>query len=141
MSIDLSSLKKGIGSLSRTIAVALSREKMQALDKDQQDAIRAGVIQNFEFTYELCWKMLKRQLEEKSPSPAEIDQLSFRDMIRVGAEKGIIADVEKWFEYRRIRNITSHTYDEEKAESVFNTAIEFIHDAKHLLIKLEERND
>ena len=58
MTIDLSSLDKAVDSLGRAIGTSMDQTKMQALDKDQREVIRAGVIQNFEFTYDLCWKML-----------------------------------------------------------------------------------
>ncbi len=140
MTIDLSSLDKAVDSLGRAIGTSMDQTKMQALDKDQREVIRAGVIQNFEFTYDLCWKMLKRQLEALSASADNVDQMSFHELMRAGAEKGLIADPEKWFEYRKQRNITSHTYDEDKAESVHKTAVEFVHNARHLLARLKERN-
>lgn len=139
--IDLSSLTKAVAALERTVAASTDEARMQLLDPDQRDAIRAGVIQNFEFSYELCWKMLKRHLEQVSAHAELIDQLSFRDLIRVGAEKGLISDPKRWFEYRRQRNITSHTYDDSKAKQVYETAVAFVEDAKMLRDKLIERND
>lgn len=44
-------------------------------------------------------------------------------------------------EYHEARNATSHTYDEDAALNVFAEATEFVHDVKHLLKMLEERND
>ena len=140
MRLELDSLKRAVTSLERAVRVASDGERMSALDEDQQDTIRAGVIQNFEFTYELCWKMLKRQLEASSPSADEIDRLSYRDLMRVGAERGYIDDPNKWFDYRGQRNRTAHTYDEKTAESVFKTAFAFTRDARLLLERLEARN-
>jgi len=138
--IDLSSLGKAVDSLGRAIGTSMDQTKMQALDQVQRDTIRAGVIQNFEFTYELCWKMLKRRLEADAPNAEAVDQMSFRDLIRAGAESGLIKDPKRWFTYRRQRNITSYTYDDDKAEDVYKTAVEFVHDARDLLSMLKERN-
>lgn len=140
MKLDLGSLVKAAGSLERAVGAATDRPRMDALDDDQRDAIRAGVIQNFEFTYELSWKMLKRHLELFSPAAADIDLLSFRDLIRVGAEHGLVTDPERWFEYRRQRNITSHAYDQDKADGVFVAAVRFVGDARDLLERLQARN-
>lgn len=131
MKLDFSSLKKAVNSLGRAVV----RAQKEPSDEELRDA----VIQRFEYTYELAWKMMKRQLEQESANPSEIDRLSFRDMLRGAAEKGIISDVEEWIVYRDQRNITSHTYDEDEAKSVYNTALEFFKAAEILLSKLEKR--
>ncbi|MEA2004569.1 MAG: HI0074 family nucleotidyltransferase substrate-binding subunit, partial [archaeon] len=92
-------MNKAINSMER----AVNRSQRTPDDEELRDA----VIQRFEYTYELCWKMLKRQLEEGSPHPSAVDALSFRDLLREGAEKGMIRGVEDWFVYREQRNITS----------------------------------
>ncbi len=50
----------------------------------------------------------------------------------------LIDDPEVWFEYRRMRNITSHTYDEATAEKVAGSTKSFLKDAKSLLESLEK---
>lgn len=131
MQLDFSSLKKAIKSLGRAIA------RTQKAPSDEE--LRDAVIQRFEYTYELAHKMMKRQLELESPNSAEIDQLSFKDLLRTAAEKGIISDVEEWLIYRDQRNITSHTYDEDDAKSVYETALKFHKEAEVLFSKLEKR--
>ena len=49
---------------------------------------RDGCIQRFEYTYELCVKSLRRQLEEMADSPGEIDALGYKDMLRLAVERG-----------------------------------------------------
>lgn len=62
--------------------------------------------------------MIRRRLELDAASPTEIDFSSFRDLMRTTAEKGLVTNVEAWFRYRQLRNITSHTYDSVKARMV-----------------------
>lgn len=76
--------------------------------------------------------MLKRKLEMEAPVPEAIDALSFRDLLRLAAEKGMLNNIESWFLYRDQRNITSYTYDESKAEQVRAVAYSFLDDAKNL---------
>lgn len=132
MKLDLSSFEKAIQSLHR----AITRSEKDKSDEELRDA----VIQRFEYTYELAWKMMKRQLEAESATPATIDGLSFRDLLRDAAEKGLIEEVEVWFEYRDARNRTSHTYDSLNASEVYEVALKFFPKAKALLDKLKERN-
>lgn len=132
MNLDYSALKKALASLERAIA--------RATKASGDDELRDAVIQRFEYSYELCWKMLKRRLEQESPTPSNIDHLSFRELLREGAERGFVDDVEKWIVYREFRNLTSHVYDEEKAQKVYEEALKFFTDAKALLAKLEKKN-
>jgi nucleotidyltransferase substrate binding protein (TIGR01987 family) len=131
MGLDFSSFQKALASLER----AIQRSQQNSDDSELRDA----VIQRFEYTYELSWKMLKRQIERESASPATVDTLSFRDLIREGAERGLVNNPEKWFIYRDQRNITSHTYDEVNAKTVYQTALEFYPDAQELFTHLKNR--
>lgn len=133
MKLDFTALRKAIDSLSKAI---------RRSDKDKADEeLRDAVIQRFEYTFELCWKMIKRRLEIDAPVPSEVDAMSYKTLMREAAERGMIVDVVKWLTYREQRNITSHTYDEKKAQSVYETALLFVHDARTLLKVLENRND
>ena len=104
--------------------------------------LRAAVIQAFEFTYELSFRMLKRYLELASPNPAEIDSLVFNEIIRESYRQALVqSDLPVWREYRRSRGTTSHTYNEEKAQEVFESVPDFLQDARYLLNRLQERNE
>jgi len=133
MKLDFGSLVKATDSFNRAIA------RSQSSPKDEE--LRDAVIQRFGYTYELCWKMLKRKIEQDVPNPAEIDLLSFRELIREGAERGFIREAEEWMVFREQRNITSHTYDRKKAESVYKTALRFYPEAVALLKELQKRNE
>ena len=73
------------------------------------------MVQRFEYTYELCHKMLRRQLQEISATTSEVVALDYKSLIHEGAGK-LIARPDAWFAYRRQRNLTSHTYDESVAD-------------------------
>lgn len=99
---------------------------------------RDAAIQRFEYTFELAIKMMKRALENALDGN-EIDQWSYRELCRRAAEAGLIDDVEAWFGYRESRNITSHTYDEDLADEVYDKAKEFAPAARKLLEALEKK--
>ncbi len=84
---------------------------------NESEIQRDGVIQRFEFTFELAWKTVKDYLEfqgftEKIGSPREIIQLGFK--------QGIIEDGEAWIEMMLSRNALSHLYDEKTAIEIYN---------------------
>jgi nucleotidyltransferase substrate binding protein (TIGR01987 family) len=133
--LDLSSLEKACEAL----ALSLQLYDRNSLPEDNPEKVllRDGVIQRFEFTYELSWKMLKRYLEEYSLEKA--DGLNNRELFRIGWEQGLISDPEKWFHYLKMRNQTSHVYDKAKAIAVYAAARVFLPDAQHLLKQLKEK--
>src|SRR5262245_50091624 len=76
------------------------------------EQLRDGLIQRFEFTYELSHKMLRRYLQETSPSAEEVAQMSFAALVRTGNERGLLrGDWPAWRHFRDIRTRTTHTYD------------------------------
>lgn len=137
--LDLSPLRHALTSLEDSLRVTDDVAWLQAQSDAVRNTLFAGVIQNFEFVYELATKMLKRQIEAEAATPGETDQLGFRDLLRVGAEKGLVRDVEAWFRYRQMRGTTSHTYDVSKARQVYEGIRPFVADARGLLEALERR--
>ena len=128
--LDFASLTKVIASLS----AALDAAKLRPGDEFVRDAS----IQRFGYTYELCVKFLRRQLEAMSDTPTEVDALGYRDMIRSGVERGLLKSEEPWFGYRELRNITSHVYDPAKAGKVFGALPRFLRDARVLHAQLRK---
>jgi len=134
MALDFRSLERALAKLEKSLSFVES--PLAQGDPGLREQFRAAASQAFEYTYDLAWKMLKRRLEEDAATPAEVDGLSFRELIRAGAERGFVADPESWFEYRDKRNPTAHTYAEATAEVVLAAARRFAPDARSLLGKL-----
>ena len=123
-------------------AVSRLTEGLARYEKDITDTqIRDGLIQRFEFSYEISHKMLKRHLEAVSPTPEQFDAMAFADLIRSANEQGLLlGDWSSWKIYREMRSKTSHTYDEEIAIEVVQGIPAFLEEARHLLKQLQERN-
>jgi nucleotidyltransferase substrate binding protein (TIGR01987 family) len=118
----------------------------EAIDKYNEDTtnsfVRDSVIQRFEYTYSLALKMIKRYLETNTLTQDEVDSFSFNDMIRVANENGLLlTNLVIWNKYREKRNITSHTYDVQKAKEVISVVNDFYKDVDYLLKQIEKRND
>ncbi len=131
--LQLDSFEKALQSLQKAHDV---RE-----NNPRDEFILDACIQRFEYTYELCHKMLKRYLEMTEPSEALIDEMSFAELIRTGYERRILASSwDKWRNFRAARNITSYTYNEKKALEVYAVLRKFMDEAQFLLEKLRETN-
>jgi hypothetical protein len=66
---------------------------------------------------------------------------SFPELIRTGSERGLLlSGWDVWKGYRTARGITSHTYDEARADQVFAVIPQFLQDARYLLAQLQERS-
>lgn len=79
------------------------------------EVLTAGLIQTYEFTFELAWKTLKDYLELEGfdvPSP--------RSTIRQAFQSGYIQNAEDWMQALNDRNLTTHTYDDQIATKVIN---------------------
>jgi len=134
MNLDFTSFEKAILQLDEGLRMAAGTPDNKLM--------RDGVIQRFEYTYELSHKMLKRFLEATEASPEQFDEMSFADLIRTASERGLVLHGwDKWSQYRKLRGTTSHTYDAKKAAEVFEAIPGFLEDARHLLQKMRSRQE
>ena len=136
MKLDISVFIKAITRLSE----GYTRYHLDVSDEQLRD----GLIQRFEFTYELACKMLKRYLEMAAANPESIDSAAFQTLIRSANEQGLLlGNWSDWRNYREMREKTSHTYDERVALQVvdeipaFLTEVEFLRERLLERIKLE----
>ena len=139
--LDFSSLNRAVNSLAESIDV-IERYLINGGDITQPEyrTFRAGVIQNFEFTYELSWKAMRTWLGE-NVGKTLVDGVTRKELLRFAAEYYLIEEVAPWFEYHRHRNQTSHTYEEKTAVEVFSCVKSFLFDARALLTSLNNKND
>lgn len=138
--LDLGSFRKALNSLDEVLALYHDRDFLSGLPEAARRAIEAGVVQNFEFSYKLAWKFIRRWLAHNL-GPSEVEGVSRRQLFRLAAEHGLIDDVEAWMGYHQARNLTSHTYNQSIAREIALLADAFARDAHRLLEALEARND
>lgn len=135
MTLDLQSFENAVQSLETALVAYVNAPYPE--DAPERELMRDGVIQRFEYTFELAWKTIKRYMEEYALE--KVDSLSNRELFRRGYELGLIHDAEAWFDYMKKRNLTSHTYHKGTAEAVYQAAVAFMSDVRFLLAQLQER--
>ncbi|ROT99320.1 nucleotidyltransferase [Marinobacter sp. R17] len=101
-----SNFKKAFHQLNDAVTLMRSRE-LSKLEKQ-------GVIQAFEYTYELAWNLLRDYLRWQGNTSIT----GSRDTIREAFAANLISDGERWMQMLQDRNRTSHTYNEETAEEI-----------------------
>jgi nucleotidyltransferase substrate binding protein (TIGR01987 family) len=93
-----------------------------------------GLIQCFEYTFELAWKTMKDYLEQEG-----FEVKSPRSAIQTAFQIQLITDGHTWIDALNKRNLMAHTYDEEVAKEAEELIKQKYYPAiKELLIKLEE---
>jgi nucleotidyltransferase substrate binding protein (TIGR01987 family) len=135
--LDLTPLQDTIASLERAIAVG---KQVHNTDFAVQEVVQAGIIQNFEMVYEMCWKFMQRWLRVNQPN--DVDHMRTRkDLFRLAAKHQLIRDPQAWFLYGEARNLTAHTYQKAQATKIYHLAPQFLLDAQFLLQQIERMND
>lgn len=97
---------------------------------DLSELEKEGLIQRFEYTYELAWKTLQDLLKYKGYQdifgPTPVLEQALRD--------GYISDATNWKKLKKSRELTSHTYDSNTAEEI----VDDIYECYYELFKLLE---
>ena len=102
--------KKALTTVKNAVDLAATREL--------SDLEKQGLIQGFEFTFELAWNVMKDYLEEQGITGI----IGSKDTVRHAFTKGLIKNGQVWIDMIEDRNLASHVYDEETANDLF-TAI------------------
>jgi nucleotidyltransferase substrate binding protein (TIGR01987 family) len=138
MILDISPLERAIAQAHQ--ARTLYQVAVERSDFDLALHLRAAAIQAFEFTYEISLKLLKRYLEGNQLVTEVDDYMSFNSFIRIGYEAGLLnAELKDWKLFREQRGTTSHTYNEEKAQIVFEAIPSFLKEAEYLRDQINKR--
>lgn len=75
---------------------------------------KQGLVQLYEFTQELAWKVLKDFLESRGVA----ELFGSRDAVKEAFKTGLIDNGQMWMDMIKSRNLTSHTYDESTIEEI-----------------------
>lgn len=94
----------------------LSEALAELAENPKSTVIRDGVIQRFEFTFELAWKSLRDYMEDQG---ADMSGITFsKQVFKAAYAAQIIGDDQLWIAMLNSRNITSHVYDDDQAAQV-----------------------
>ena len=106
----------------------------KSLEKDikEDELYLDAIIKRFEFSYELAWRLMKRFLSYEG-----VDAQSPRAVIREAFNNGLINNPNVWLDMLEKRNLSSHTYNQETAETIYKFIKEkYIKELNDLKIKI-----
>ena len=103
-------LKKALSSLTKDVELATERELTNIEQR--------GLIQAFEYTYELAWNTIKDFYE----STGETNIQGSKDAFRLAFKRGLVSS-ETLLDTAKSRQMTSHSYNEETANLIYSDII------------------
>jgi len=101
-----SNYKKALATLKSAVELAAAR--------NLTDLEKQGMIQGFEFTFEMAWNVMKDYLEEQGVTGI----MGSKNAVRHAFNKDLIEDGQAWMDMIKGRNLASHSYDEKTAEKL-----------------------
>jgi nucleotidyltransferase substrate binding protein (TIGR01987 family) len=101
-------------------AFVLLREAIERGPAALNQLEKEGVIQRFEYCFELAWKTVKDYLEESGVVFATVTP---RQVLKDAFSAKVLADGQAWIDMLDHRNLLSHTYN----PANFEKAVEAIH--------------
>lgn len=79
------------------------------------EMVKEGLIQRFEYTHELAWKVMKDYADYQGATNIS----GSREAIRESLQMNLIDSGEIWIDMMLSRNKTSHTYNDETANEIY----------------------
>ncbi len=118
-------------------AFLLLREAVEIMETRALSQLeKEGVIQRFEYTMELSWKVMKDYLESEN---VVFEQVTPRTVIRKAFEAKLVKNGDLWMEMLDARNSMSHKYElEEFEELIEDLQLNYLDEFKKFYQKLNE---
>jgi len=133
--LDLSSLENAFAQLETNYGMA---EKEREMQTPYFEPLRTACIKGFEMLCELSIKFIRRALEEMGEDGNKLAEMAFRDVLRLTAENGLIADPVLWFGFCAERNKAAHTHDTDVVQEIYRRIPIYIEAAEDLLSRLRQ---
>jgi len=100
-----------------------------------EDIYKQGLIQSFEFTHELAWKVMQDFAKDQGNTEIR----GSKDAVRYAAKINLIQEAQQWMNMILDRNETSHTYNEDTANQIFvNIIVRYLSLLQDFELKMEE---
>jgi nucleotidyltransferase substrate binding protein (TIGR01987 family) len=99
--------------------------------KELNELEKQGLVQSFEYNYELSWNTIKDYFEDQG----ETEIYGSRDAFRLAFKRSLLDNGDVWMDMIKSRMLTSHTYNEDTVEEI---SAKIKHVYYHEFVKLKE---
>lgn len=110
-----SNYQKALLKLQQAVDILSEQQKR---DEEIDQLLQEGLIQRFEYTHELAWKVMK----DYAGYQGYTDIHGSRDAIRKALEIGLVEN-KRWMETINDRNLTFHNYNNEVATEIYDNIV------------------
>jgi len=110
-----SNFRKALAKLRQAVEIV---SKKMDFEDEVDELLQEGLIQRFEYTHELAWKVMKDYAEYQGYT----DIRGSRDAIRKALAINMI-DNAQWMESIEDRNQMSHNYDNDTATQIYENIV------------------
>ena len=133
MALDYTTLHRAI----KRLKEAIDKYEKYKDDAEFGDTVQDSLVKRFEFTLEHSLKMIEKTLKEIGFSKKQLEPR--KQLLRVARDQELIEEFEKWNNYMKSRNTTSHEYSEDTVteEEYIELIQNFYADVQKLLQNLE----
>ena len=91
----------------------LKKSNAKYVTDKTDDIYKLALIQSFEITFELGWKVLKDYLFSK-----DIEVFTPRDVIKSAFSINILPSAQIWIDMAKDRNASAHEYNQDKVDKI-----------------------
>ena len=123
--------------LMRDLANAIDQFEQAVAVPTDNDVMKAGCIQYFEFRFELAWKTVKQIAGEQGVESCNSPKTS----LKYAFKNGWLEDEDIWLEMLSSRNRMAHTYSAANALVIYDKLTGFVDAMRNLQAMLEEMKD
>ncbi|MDP2360058.1 MAG: HI0074 family nucleotidyltransferase substrate-binding subunit [bacterium] len=130
--LDTDALELALGTLQDAVRVY----DAHGGPEDEALLLRDGLIQRFEYVYELAWKLMQRWIALNVNPESAVPTWTRRELFRLAAEHGLLRQPADWFVFAEARHLSAHTYNPVHADKALLAARAMIPEALFLLERL-----
>src|ERR1035437_1776999 len=95
-------------------------DEIEDIEDVLENVLKEGLIQRFEYTHELAWNVMKDYAEYQGNATIR----GSRDATREALKMKLINKGDVWMDMIESRNQTSHTYNEDTANEIYDKIID-----------------